>query len=62
LTGGAAVNGIGNAMSNILTGNSAANSLSAGDGADTLYGGWAMTAWSVAQEMTFFMGALGRTA
>lgn len=39
LTGGAAVNGIGNAMSNILTGNSAANSLSAGDGADTLYGG-----------------------
>jgi Ca2+-binding RTX toxin-like protein len=39
LTGSAAVDGIGNARQNVLTGNSAGNLLNGGDGADTLSGG-----------------------
>jgi Ca2+-binding RTX toxin-like protein len=39
LTGGAAVNGTGNALANILTGNGAANTLNGGAGADTMAGG-----------------------
>ena len=39
LTGGAAINGTGNANANTITGNSAANVLSGGAGNDTLIGG-----------------------
>ena len=39
LTGAAAVNGTGNALSNVLTGNAAANRLDGGAGADTMAGG-----------------------
>jgi Ca2+-binding RTX toxin-like protein len=39
LTGGAAINGTGNADGNILTGNAADNTLDGGDGNDTLIGG-----------------------
>lgn len=39
LTGSSAIAGIGNALDNILTGNTGANSLSGLDGSDTLYGG-----------------------
>jgi Ca2+-binding RTX toxin-like protein len=38
LTGSAAINGTGNALSNVITGNNAANSLAGGDGNDTLRG------------------------
>ncbi|OYT88665.1 MAG: hypothetical protein CFE43_21310, partial [Burkholderiales bacterium PBB3] len=38
LTGSSAINGTGNALSNVLTGNSAANVLTGGDGDDTLDG------------------------
>jgi Ca2+-binding RTX toxin-like protein len=38
LTGTAAINGTGNGSSNTITGNSAINSLSGGDGNDSLYG------------------------
>lgn len=38
LTGTAAINGIGNALNNKLTGNNAANTLSGGTGADTMLG------------------------
>jgi Ca2+-binding RTX toxin-like protein len=38
LTGSAAINGTGNALSNVLTGNSAANSISGGGGNDTIIG------------------------
>ena len=39
LTGGAAVNGTGNALANSLTGNTGANTLTGGDGSDTINGG-----------------------
>jgi len=39
LTGTQAINGIGNALNNKITGNSAANTLSGGIGADTMLGG-----------------------
>ncbi|CAN7290771.1 glycosyl hydrolase [Phenylobacterium sp. LjRoot225] len=39
LTGGAAVNGTGNALDNYIVGNKSANELRGGDGADTLIGG-----------------------
>jgi serralysin len=39
LTGTATINGIGNILDNILTGNDAANTLGGSDGNDTLYGG-----------------------
>jgi Ca2+-binding RTX toxin-like protein len=39
LTGAAAINGIGNALANVLTGNVAANILNGGLGADTMTGG-----------------------
>jgi Ca2+-binding RTX toxin-like protein len=39
LTGGAAINGTGNALDNAITGNAAANTLDGGDGNDTLTGG-----------------------
>ena len=39
LTGTAAINGIGNATSNVITGNAGANRLDGGAGADTLIGG-----------------------
>ena len=39
LTGTAAINGTGNALSNVLTGNAGANVLNGGTGADTLVGG-----------------------
>ncbi|WP_410498808.1 hypothetical protein [Chitinibacter sp. S2-10] len=39
LTGSAAINGVGNSLSNTLTGNSAANILNGGVGYDTLIGG-----------------------
>ncbi|MBI3350385.1 MAG: hypothetical protein HY020_24645 [Burkholderiales bacterium] len=39
LTGGAAINGSGNALDNQITGNAAANTLDGGDGNDTLTGG-----------------------
>ena len=39
LTGGAVINGTGNAAANVLTGNAAANTLIGGDGNDTLNGG-----------------------
>ncbi|TAK82628.1 MAG: hypothetical protein EPO12_06840, partial [Aquabacterium sp.] len=39
LSGGAAINGTGNASSNVLTGNGVANTLNGGDGNDTLDGG-----------------------
>jgi Ca2+-binding RTX toxin-like protein len=38
LTGSAALNGVGNALANVLTGNAAANQLSGGDGNDSLNG------------------------
>ena len=38
LTGTAAINGTGNALSNVMTGNGAANTLNGGAGNDTLYG------------------------
>lgn len=39
LTGGSAVNGIGNGLANVLTGNGGANTLAGNAGADTLAGG-----------------------
>jgi Ca2+-binding RTX toxin-like protein len=39
LTGGAAINGTGNDLANVLTGNAAANVLGGGGGADTMQGG-----------------------
>jgi Ca2+-binding RTX toxin-like protein len=39
LNGGAAINGTGNALANVITGNGAANVLTGGEGADTLIGG-----------------------
>ncbi|HYP69051.1 MAG TPA: calcium-binding protein, partial [Thiobacillaceae bacterium] len=39
LTGAAAINGVGNALNNVLTGNAAANLLDGGAGADKLIGG-----------------------
>lgn len=39
LTGTGAINGTGNALSNVLTGNTVANTLAGGDGNDTLNGG-----------------------
>ncbi len=39
LTGGAAIDGSGNGLANILTGNGGANRLDGGDGADTMIGG-----------------------
>jgi len=39
LTGTAAINGIGNALNNLISGNSGANTLRGGDGNDTLTGG-----------------------
>jgi Ca2+-binding RTX toxin-like protein len=39
LTGGAAIDGTGNTLANILTGNGAANTLNGGGGADTMSGG-----------------------
>ncbi len=39
LTGGAAINGTGNALNNVMTGNGAANVLSSGGGSDTMTGG-----------------------
>jgi trimeric autotransporter adhesin len=39
LTGTAAINGIGNLLDNVLTGNGAANTLNGGSGADTMIGG-----------------------
>ena len=39
LTGAAAINGIGNAASNVITGNGSANSLTGGNGSDTIDGG-----------------------
>ena len=39
LTGSGAINGVGNALDNLLTGNTGANSISGGDGNDTIDGG-----------------------
>jgi len=39
LTGSAAINGTGNALSNVISGNSGANTLDGGEGLDTLEGG-----------------------
>jgi Ca2+-binding RTX toxin-like protein len=39
LTGSSAINGVGNALNNLITGNGAANALDGHDGADTLDGG-----------------------